>query len=287
MNDIATLIYKWLASQVDCHWLDQQLQKVASATNLQETLFTSIGLAPRKMGKADLKLNKTDMAEANALSPGWDPTEYSVDLASRLCLLLNASEHGAQFEDVFDLLWRTADVAEQVTFYRGLALYPNPERYLWRATDGCRTNIKGVFEAIAHRNPYPAQYFDEVAFNQLCLKALFVGSSLHRIHGIENRYNPTLARMMTDYAYERWAAGRSIYPELWRCVAPHPDERCKTALATALGHSDRVTRLASALACQQSANEAASALLKQHPEAEAELVEAEIDWVELEQLYHG
>ena len=92
---------------------------------------------------------------------------------------------------------------------------------------------------------------------------------------------------MTDYAYERWAAGRSIYPELWRCVAPHPDERCKAALTTALSHPDRVTRLASALACQQSANEAASALLRQHPEAEAELVGAEIDWVGLEQLYHG
>ena len=174
MNDKATLIYKWLANQVDCHWLDQQLDKVSSATGLQETLFTSIGLAPRKVGKVDLQLTEADMVEANRLSAGWDPTDYSVDLAARLCLLLRAAEHGAQFEAVFDFLWRTADVAEQVAFYRGLSLYPNPERYLWRATDGCRTNIKGVFEAIAHRNPYPAQHFDEVAFNQLCLKALFV-----------------------------------------------------------------------------------------------------------------
>ena len=70
-------------------------------------------------------------------------------------------------------------------------------------------------------------------------------------------------------------------------MAPHPDERCKAALATALSHPDRITRLASALACQQSSNEAAGALLKQHPVAEAELAEAEIDWVGLEQLYHG
>ena len=86
MNDTAILIYKWLASQVDTHWLDQQLE-VASATDLQETLFTSIGLAPRKMGKADLQLTEADMVEADRLSAGCDPTDYSVDpLRGRVAL---------------------------------------------------------------------------------------------------------------------------------------------------------------------------------------------------------
>jgi hypothetical protein len=77
-----------------------------------------------------------------------------------------------------------------------------------------------VFEAIALRNPYPAQHFDEAAWNQMILKALFIESSLSPIYGLDQRRNPTLARMAIDYVHERWAARRKVNPELWRLVAP-------------------------------------------------------------------
>ena len=80
--------------------------------------------------------------------------------------------------------------------------------------------MRVVFEAVAHRNPYPAEHFAEPAWNQLVLKALFVGSPLDPIVGLDARRNPTLARMLCDYAHERWAASRPVSPELWRCVGP-------------------------------------------------------------------
>ena len=83
-----------------------------------------------------------------------------------------------------------------------------------------RSAVKPVFEAVAHRSPYPREIFDESAWNQMVLKALFIGSELAPIQGLDERANPDLAEVLLDYAHERWAAGRSVSPELWRCVGP-------------------------------------------------------------------
>ncbi len=73
---------------------------------------------------------------------------------------------------------------------------------------------------MAHRNPYPSERFAENRWNHMVLKAIFVGSPLHPIQGLDARANPPLARMLCDYAHERWAAGRPVSPELLRCVGP-------------------------------------------------------------------
>ena len=271
----------------DTDWFQAQRDELSRTDDPAKLLFRTIGLVPRKLGKADLRLSTDDLAAANAAVEGWDPTGFSVDMAARLALILTAHDGSEQFLRTFDTLWRTADIGEQVAFYRGLPLFPKPETLLWRATDGCRTNIKGVFEAIAHRNPYPARHFDEVAFNQLCLKALFVGSHLHLIHGLIGRLNQRLSRMMTDYAYERWAASRVVSPELWLCVASHPDDRCMEALERALSQTDELTRNAAALACSQSDHPEVLALLRKYPPL-AELAQSgTLSWQEMAEAFES
>ncbi|MGQ3029223.1 MAG: EboA domain-containing protein, partial [Ferrovibrionaceae bacterium] len=113
-----------------------------------------------------------------------------------------------------------ADTAELVALFRGLPLYPDPERLEDEAGEGLRSNMRPVFEAVAHHSPYPREVFGEHRWNHMVLKALFVDSPLAPIQGLDERANPELAMMLRDYARERRAAGRPISPELWRCLIP-------------------------------------------------------------------
>jgi hypothetical protein len=123
-----------------------------------------------------------------------------------------------------------------------------------------------VFEAVAHRNPYPAERFGEDAWNQMVLKALFIGAALAPVQGLERRANPALARMLRDYARERRAAGRPVSPELWRCVGPFAEEaEALDDLALALRGPDPAEREAAALALAACPAPRARALLAAGP----------------------
>jgi hypothetical protein len=82
---------------------------------------------------------------------------------------------------VLDQLFGTADVGEQTALYLSLPLLPYAASFKHRASEGIRTNMTVVFNAIALDNPYAAEFMEEAAWNQLVLKAIFVGSPLHRI----------------------------------------------------------------------------------------------------------
>jgi hypothetical protein len=125
--------------------------------------------------------------------------------------------------------------------------------------------MKNVFEAIAHRNPYPSEQFSEPAWNQMVLKALFVGSPLWPIAGLDRRGNPELARMLCDYAHERWSAGRPVSPELWRCVGPHATGTMLQDLERVLKKGTEQERAAVALSLRGTSDPAATKLLNADP----------------------
>ena len=172
----------------------------------------------------------------------------------------------------------TADVGELVTFYRGLPLYPGQTQYVRRASEGVRSNMKAVFEAVAHYNPYPAEQFDESVWNQMVLKALFIGSSLQPIMGLDERANPMLMRMLCDYAHERWAAGRNVSPELWRCVGPYADDAAIADLARVLERGTPPEREGAILALIACSQPRAADLLESVPELAARAESGELNW---------
>ncbi|MEM7490902.1 MAG: EboA domain-containing protein [Pseudomonadota bacterium] len=202
-------------------WLDDSLDRLRHGAT-ERDLHIFLGLAPRRLGKADLGLSAADLAEAETVLPGWHPADWSVDGAARV-LGLATFDAQRPFADVFKDLRRTADAAEMVALYRGLPFYPAPETLHFEVGEGLRSNLKPVFEAVAHHNPYPRDHFDEQRWNHMILKALFVGSRLTPIVGLRARANPELACILVDFAQERWAAGRPVPEDLWIPVAPFRD----------------------------------------------------------------
>ena len=76
-----------------------------------------------------------------------------------------------------------------------------------------------MFAAIAAHNPYPAAHFPELHFNQLVLKAIFLGIPVEPIRELPRRVTPELRRMVSESASERRAAGRSIPPDVAHVLA--------------------------------------------------------------------
>ena len=218
----AAALHRWLERRLDAPafaWLGESVAGVEAATTDRE-LFRCVSLVSRKLGKASLGLDDGELAQAEQARTRWNPSLWTVDQAARVRLLLAASADIDAFVRRLDQLCATADVDELVAFYRGLPLYPDPPRHRLRAAEGLRSNMLVVFDAVAQQNPYPAEQLSQEAWNQMVLKAVFVGSTLDRVVGLDERANATLARMLGDYAHERWAAGRPVTPELWRCVGP-------------------------------------------------------------------
>jgi hypothetical protein len=275
------LLVAWVRRQVPpepWEWFEGRRAALAGDAS-ERDLLIALGFVPRRLGKADLVLEADDLAAADAARPGWDPRGWSVDEAARLALLL-ASFDGdeAVFAARIDSLCQTADIGELVTFYRGLPLYPGQDRLVARAREGVRSGMRPVFEAVAHRNPYPRERFDEAAWSQMVVKALFVGSTLAPIQGLDERRNPELARMLIDFAHERWAAGRPVAPELWRCVGRFADPAMIGDLARVLRTGAEAERTAAALALADCPRPEARAALAEAPELEQAVREGRLNW---------
>lgn len=262
-NTAAELLREWIGRQVperSAAWLDERLEKLGAAESDRD-LHIGLGMCPRRLGKDDLNLDDGDLDSAGRARPGWDPRGWSVDEAARILMLIAGGGGGRIFADRFTGLCRSAEVGEAIAFYRGLPLYPDPELLEAQAAEGIRTNMRAVFEAVAHRNPFPRERFDRNRWNQMVLKALFVDSTLYPIQGLDDGANPELAHILCDYAHERWAAGRTVSPELWRCVGPYAVGGMLDDLGRVLNDGNETERKAAALALRASPSAKAREIL--------------------------
>jgi hypothetical protein len=217
-------------------WLRDQCAALANGAP-DRTLHLAFSLAVRKVGHPSLNVTEDEQRQAFTLHSGWDLRDWTNDQAARACLLLSLPIAPATTPSIL-ALFQTADLGEHVALVRALFLLPHNGSLLHIAREGIRSNMGDVFHAVSQRNPYPSERFDDIAWNQMIVKCLFVDLPLKSIYGIDARANADLARMISDLARERWAAGRGISPEAWRCVAPFAGEsgagHAATALETAL-----------------------------------------------------
>ena len=74
--------------------------------------------------------------------------------------------------------------------------------------DAIRTNDQRLLAAAL--GPYATRHLTNTAFRQAVLKCVFAGVPLAAVHGLPERADDELRRMMADFAAERRAAGRSV-----------------------------------------------------------------------------
>jgi hypothetical protein len=249
------LLRNWLAgrlSPADLAWIDAEC-KAAAADGEAKRFYMAFSGACRHAPAVPLDLTEAERAAADRARPGWLPGTWTAEQAARTLVLLHRSAFNRErWLSELAMLFEHADLGEQVALYQALPLLPHPEAHVARCADGIRSNMTDVFRAVAHRNPFPAENLEEPAWNQMVLKALFVEAGLGPVLFLDERANPALARMLCDYAHERWAAGRPVSPELWRCVGPHADEAGLKDLEKAIEQGDEPTRKAAADALRRS-----------------------------------
>jgi hypothetical protein len=264
-NDLSTLL-AMLEKRLDpgaFSWLKDQCATLAAGAP-ERTLHLAFGMALRKAGRAPLAASRDEQAAASAVHAGWDLSDWTTDQAARAALLLALPATPASAKSVL-ALFQTADLGEHVALVRALFLLPDAGALQHIAREAIRSNMGDVFRAISQRNPYPAEHFDDIAWNQMIVKCLFVELSLAGVYALDKRANADLARMIAELARERWAAGRRISPEAWRCVAPFVDDpaagRAREVLEKAFD-LEPADRRGAALAAWTTGSDAARALVR-------------------------
>lgn len=149
-------------------------------------------------------------------SRGWTGLQraefFQADIVAKMAFLfgLCQTKPPTEFVELFTVLYRAGSQREQVSVLRSLPFLPRSERFVFLASEACRTNDVTVFSALASDNPFPAARLADAAFFQMVLKAMFLGVDNAHTLGLARRTNDELVRMVRDFAKERAAAGRTI-----------------------------------------------------------------------------
>lgn len=258
-------------------WITQQQEKLS--TNFESrTFYMTFSFASRFVRKSDINLSSQQLAEARDILKGYQPEYWNLlEFVRAYFLLKLPAEDEVSYVSQLTRLYETADVEEQVSLYKALPFYSYPEKIAERCAEGIRTNITDVFDAIALHNPFPANFLDQNAWNQMVLKAVFMKRPLYKIYGADQRANAELARMLVDFAHERWAAARLVSPELWRFVGPFLTKKDILDVQKVIS-GKTLDRQAGLLACSESNLPELKDLLNQFSEIKKEIEANTLTW---------
>ena len=240
---------------------------------------TAFSVMPRKTGKGIIVITPSEEQIIGEIKPGWSLQGWTADRLCRVCFLMHLdSKDQTRYFKTIENLFLAAEMTELVALYSSLPVLAHPEMWKMRCAEGIRSNIGTVLEAIMYENPYPAAHLDEKAWNQLVMKAFFTDKNVNRIYGYDVRANAELALILSDYAHERWAAGRSVNPLLWRSTANFIDIRLKNDLEKVLSQGDLKEKQAVALTIFHSNSTEAKELLRNYSELVSAIEKKELTW---------
>ena len=218
LNESITQLERLLRLHPGAEWLEQAQQRLDAAEDLVSELTLLSAMARRKLGKQRLS-NQPCLLQSPAGT--LDIAAWSNGDAGRVLLILYAIRlERLATPDLVTRLYRLGDADERAVIVSALALFGSGEALRNLALDCGRSNSLALFAALAVHNPYPSRFYTEHEFNQLVLKALFIGVSIEGVQGLMERVNPELSRMCEDYLEERLAAGREFPADIWLALWP-------------------------------------------------------------------
>ncbi|APQ16299.1 EboA domain-containing protein [Maribacter hydrothermalis] len=278
-KDIQNILIKY-GNAESVVWLKGKIEKLAKDKSSKDLFMTYSLLNVKFDGVKPISFERLESKSDHYFS------EHKANIlqVARIYLLSEVLVQDLEFytPKVANII-QVADTGELETFLKYLMLLPNPEAYKITAVEALRTNIATIFDAITLNNPYPAKYFNDQQWNQMFLKAAFMERDLSQIESIDERANADLTRIISDYAHERWAAGRKIDPLFWRPVSKFLNEELLNDMKTLLNSDDATEINAGALCCYHSENDKAMALLNSKPELKHRIADGEITWNSIKQ----
>ena len=258
------------------------LREAAAMPNGTRSFNTAFVLLPRKTGRSPFSITESDREACASVRKGFSVDDWSVDRLTRVWLLMQLDPSDKDnYYNVIENLFLAAEMNELVALYSALPVLAYPEIWKKRCAEGIRSTMDSVLEAVMYQNPYPADYLEKQAWNQMILKAFFTGKEIERIEGLDSRANSELAHTLSDYAEERWAANRGMNPLLWRLIGRFIDEEILTAIKKGLLVSGPLEKKPIVLAISESSYEPAKALLAD-PELKAIAEDRSLSWKSFE-----
>ena len=110
------------------------------------------------------------------------------------------------------------------------------------------------------------------------LKAAFMERNIKEILNIEKRANKDLARIISDYAHERWAASRDINPEIWQPTTQFLNEILLKDMNVLFKSKNIQENKAAALCCYHSNNDLAKKKLDKYPKLKNLILSNKLTW---------
>ncbi|MEJ5049332.1 EboA domain-containing protein [Chryseobacterium culicis] len=226
-----------------------------------ETLFfQNFGLISRMIPSLSPDWNPSEKIILEQLYPGFISGQWNLQQLCRCLLMLHIPED--QNTTIVKKLTQSADINELVCIYKGIFFLENAHEFISLVEEGIRTNITSIFDSIALLNPFAAKYLPLDSWNQLILKALFMGRPLYQIINLDLRKNEKLAFIATDYIHERWSAGRTVSPEIWRLMDGFVNKEVTSDLLKVIESGDQLSKQAAIIVLRENASNTCNNILR-------------------------
>ena len=218
-------------------WLDKAITDIRAHADNQEIQLTFSAMARRKLG-SDILLQ---------------PQQWTTDEAARTILLHGYTQVCDDRQTAIWQAYKAGDEFEKIAIIKALHLLDSSGDLVELARHAGRTNNTALFAALALNNPYPVAHYDESAFHQLILKALFMDLNIETVFRLRSRHSQLLSQKCMELVHERLAAGRKPPVSIWLAIQiEHLSQNDEALMLEFLEHEDEAQRHYCLLALKQS-----------------------------------